>query len=210
MPQADWRLEGEWIKNCNCAFGCPCDFNARPTHGSCKGLVGMRIVKGHFASTKLDGLVFAATVDFPGALHEGNGTMQAIVDERATPEQREALFNILSGKHSAEGTIFHIFSLIVSKMPDPIFTRIDFSFDKNGRVARLVAKGVLETDVEPIKNPVTGAPHRIQIAMPEGFEHRQAEIASANIKSTGAIKFETKGTHSSLAYVVQTPGGVAA
>jgi hypothetical protein len=27
----DWRLKGEWIKNCNCAFGCPCDFNARPT-----------------------------------------------------------------------------------------------------------------------------------------------------------------------------------
>ena len=46
--------------------------------------------------------------------------------------------------------------------------------------------------------------------MPEGFEHRSAEIASANIRSTGAIKFETKGTHSSLANVVQTPDGVAA
>ena len=22
MASADWRLEGEWIKNCNCAFGC--------------------------------------------------------------------------------------------------------------------------------------------------------------------------------------------
>src|SRR5690349_15470195 len=105
MPQADWRLEGDWIKNCNCAFGCPCDFNAPPTQGSCKGLVGMRITKGHFGPTKLDGLAFAAVVDFPGALHEGNGTMQVIVDERATPEQREALFNVLSGKNSAEGTI---------------------------------------------------------------------------------------------------------
>jgi hypothetical protein len=46
--------------------------------------------------------------------------------------------------------------------------------------------------------------------MPEGFEHRSAEIASANIHSTGAIKFDTKGTHSSLANVVQTPQGVAA
>jgi hypothetical protein len=46
--------------------------------------------------------------------------------------------------------------------------------------------------------------------MPEGFEHRAAEVASANIRSTGAIKFETKGTHSSLATVVQTPEGVAA
>ncbi len=171
MAASDWRLEGEWIKNCNCAFGCPCDFNAPPTHGSCKGMAGMRITKGHFEGTKLDGLVFAATVDFPGALHEGN---------------------------------------VVTTIHDPLFVPFEFSFDKNGRVARVVAKGVLETEVEPIKNPVTGAPHRIQVVMPEGFEHKAAEVASANIRSTGAIKFETKGSHSSLANVVQTPDGVAA
>lgn len=210
MALPDWRLEGEWIKNCNCAFGCPCDFNAPPTHGNCKGMVGMRITKGHFEGTKLDGVMFAATVDFPGALHEGNGAMQPIIDERTTSEQRTALFNIMSGKNSAEGTIFHIFSLIVTKMHDPVFVPFDFTFDKNGRVAHLVAKGILDTDVEPIKNPITGSPHRVQIAMPEGFEHRMAEVASANIRSTGAIKFDTKGTHSSLATVVQTPQGVVA
>ena len=46
--------------------------------------------------------------------------------------------------------------------------------------------------------------------MPEGFEHRAAEVASANIRSSAAIKFETNGTHSSLANVIQTPDGVAA
>ena len=56
----------------------------------------------------------------------------------------------------------------------------------------MVAKGVLETEVEPIKNPVTGEPHRIQVVMPEGFEHIAAEVASANIRSTGAIKFEPR------------------
>jgi hypothetical protein len=136
--------------------------------------------------------------------------MQPIIDERATPERRQALFNIMSGKNSAEGTLFQILSLIVTKIHDPLFVPIEFSFDKNGRVARLVARGVLETEVEPIKNPVTGTPHRIQVVMPDGFEHKAAEIASANIRSTGAIKFETKGSHSSLANVVQTPDGVAA
>jgi len=210
MATSDWHLEGEWMKNCSCAFGCPCDFNALPTEGYCKGMVGMRITKGHFEKTKLDGVIFAVTVDFPGALHEGNGQMQPIIDERATAEQREALFNIMSGKFSAEGTLFHIFSLIVTKIHDPLFVPITFTFDRDGRVARLLAKGVLETEVEPIKNPVTGEPHRIQVVMPEGFEHRAAEVASADIRSTGAIKFETRGTHSSLANVVQTPEGVAA
>ncbi|WP_025032371.1 DUF1326 domain-containing protein [Bradyrhizobium sp. DOA9] len=210
MAASDWRLEGEWMKNCSCAFGCPCDFNARPTQGYCKGLVAMRIAKGHFEGTRLDGLCFAITVDFPGPLHEGNGTIQPIIDERATAEQRQALFEIFSGKNSAEGTLFHIVSMIVTKIHDPVFVPFEFSFDKDGRVARLVARGVLETDVEPIKNPVTGDPHRIQVVMPEGFEHRAAEVASANIRSTGAIPFETRATHSSLANVVQTPKGVAA
>ena len=210
MAHADWRLEGEWMKNCNCAFGCPCDFNARPTQGYCKGLLGMRITKGHFNSTSLDGLTFFAVVAFPGALHEGNGQLQPIIEERASPEQREALFSIMSGQNSAEGTLFHICSLIVSKMHDPIFAPISFEFDKAARTARLVIPGVLETEVEPIKNPVTGAPHRIRVVMPEGFEHIEGEVASSNIRSSGAIKFDTMGGHSTLAHVVQTPQGVVA
>ncbi len=210
MPRTEWRLEGEWIKNCSCAYGCPCDFNARPTQGHCEGLLGMRITRGHFGEVRLDGLSFFVTVHFPGPLHEGNGQAQPIIDERATPEQRDALFGIMSGQNSAEGTLFHIFSLIVTTMHDPVFAPVEYRFDQEARVARLVVPGVLETEVEPIKNPVTGADHRIQVMMPEGFEHRLGEIASANIRSTGAIPFETRASHSTLARVVQTPEGVAA
>lgn len=210
MAYANWRLEGEWIKNCNCAYGCPCDFNAKPTQGSCQGLVGMRITKGHFNSTSLDGLSFFAVVSFPGALHEGNGQMQPIIDDRANAAQRDALFSIMSGKNSMEGTLFHIFSAIVTKIHDPIFAPVTFQFDEVARTSRVVIPGVLETEVEPIKNPVTGAAHRIQVVMPQGFEHRGGEVASSNIRSTGAIKFETRGGHSTLAHVVQTPQGVEA
>lgn len=211
MAITDWQLEGEWVKNCSCAYGCPCDFNARPTRGECKGMVAMNIKRGHFGKTRLDGLKFAATVHFPGPLHEGNGQMQPIVDESATAEQREALFGILQGKNSAEGTLFQIMSLIVTKVHDPVFARIEFVFDKDGRTARVRVPGVLETDVEPIKNPVTGDPHRIQVVMPEGFEHRAAEVASARtLRSMAAIKFDYQDVHSSLAKVVQTPQGVKA
>jgi hypothetical protein len=209
MAKTDWRLEGEWLKNCSCAYGCPCDFNAPPTQGFCRGLVGMHIVKGHFGGVKLDGLNFAATVDFPGALHLGNGAMQAIVDERATPEQRDALFAILSGQNSDEGTLFHIFSLIVTKMHDPVFAPFSWTFDLAGRRARLTVPGVLDTEVEPIKNPVTGTDHRIQVVMPDGFEHRIGEVAKARMSSTAGIQFNFPDGHSTLAKVTQTPAGVA-
>lgn len=210
QQRVDWRLQGDWIKNCNCAFGCPCDFNARPTHGHCQGLFGMRIARGHFGPTRLDGLSFFALVDFPGALHEGNGTTQAIIDERATPEQRDALLQIVSGKQSQDGTLFHILGLICSKVLDPVFAPITVDFDMDGRTARVSIPGVLETETQPIRNPVTGAPHRIQVNMPEGFEHRLAEIASARIDSMGGIKFSVPEGHSSLAHVEHTPAGVAA
>lgn len=210
MATGDWRLEGEWLKNCNCAYGCPCDFNARPTNGDCRGFLGMRITKGHFEDVSLDGLSFFCTVHFPGPLHEGNGELQPIVDERADETQREALFKIMSGEYSEEGTLFHICSLIVTRMHDPVFAPIEMQFDEDARTARLSIPGVLESDVEPIKNPVTGDPHRIQVLMPEGFEHLRGEVASAKIRSTGAIGFETADSHSTLAHVVQTPAGVAA
>lgn len=210
MARADWRLEGEWIKSCTCAWGCPCDFNAPPTHGECKGFLGMRIGKGHFEQIRLDGLSFFVTVRFPGPLHEGNGEAQPIVDQSATPEQRDALFQIMSGKHSAEGTLFHIFSLIVTKMHNPIFAPVEFSFDQDARTARVLIPDALESSTEPIKNPVTGLPHRIQVMMPEGFEHRLGEVASATIHSNADIPFDSDGSHSTLAHVVQTPEGVAA
>ena len=143
-------------------------------------------------------------------MHEGNGTIQAIIDQQSTAEQRDALFQILSGKHASEGTLFHIFSLIVSKMLDPIFAPIDVQFDMDRRTARVSIPGVLQTETTPIRNPVTGAEHRIQVVMPEGFEHHKAEIASARIASTGGIKFSVSEGHSSLAKVEQTPTGVAA
>jgi hypothetical protein len=209
MERVDWRLKGDWIKNCNCAFGCPCDFNAKPTQGFCLGLMGMRIEEGHFGDVRLDGLSFFAMLSFPGPLHEGNGTLQAIIDGRADAKQREALFAILSGEHSDPGTLFQICSLIVTKFLDPVFAPIAFEFDLEARRARVSIPGVLETETQPILNPVTGAVHRIAVVVPEGFEHRRGEIASSRIASTGGIKFEVPLGHSTLARVEQTPAGVA-
>ncbi|MCZ6482423.1 MAG: DUF1326 domain-containing protein, partial [Alphaproteobacteria bacterium] len=69
--------------NCNCDYGCPCQFVALPTDGTCKAVVGFRIDKGHFGDTQLDGLLAINTYSWPGAIHQGNGSMQSIIDQRA-------------------------------------------------------------------------------------------------------------------------------
>ena len=76
MAHTSWSMKGAHLNNCNCAFGCPCDFNAPPTDGPCIGMAGMKIDTGHFGDVKLDGLCWAATYHWPAALHLGNGTIQ--------------------------------------------------------------------------------------------------------------------------------------
>lgn len=203
-----WSMKGKHLKNCNCAFGCPCDFNAPPTYGPCEGMTGMEIDEGHFDDVRLDGLRWACTYHWPGPLHEGNGTIQAIIDERADEAQRTAMITILSGREQVEGTFFQIISLIAPNVHQPLFLPIEFEFDLDGRTARVNVPGVFETTSEPIRNPVTGEPHRIRVDMPEGFEYKLAEIASASLKGSGEIKFDHDGCHSSMAHVTFTEAGV--
>jgi hypothetical protein len=66
MP-TEWRFKAEYIKNCNCAMGCPCDFWATSTHGSCQGMFADRILQGHYGKVKLDGLIFGGTYHWPAA-----------------------------------------------------------------------------------------------------------------------------------------------
>ena len=85
----DWHIEAEELANCNCNYGCPCQFGVLPTTGNCDAVVVYDIQKGHYGDTKLDGLRAAGVYHWPGAIHEGNGQMQLIIDEsdRAAPPQ---------------------------------------------------------------------------------------------------------------------------
>ena len=52
----EWEIHGMEVGNCNCAYGCPCQFNALPTHGHCRAIAFARIDEGYFGGAKLDGL----------------------------------------------------------------------------------------------------------------------------------------------------------
>ena len=51
-----WMVRGVEYGNCNCAYGCPCQFNQPPTYGNCRAMDATHIEEGHFGDVKLDGL----------------------------------------------------------------------------------------------------------------------------------------------------------
>jgi hypothetical protein len=194
-----WHIAGEEIANCNCSWGCPCQFNALPTHGRCEGAAIWQIREGHFGGTRLDGTRVAGIAWWPGPIHEGNGIIQVIIDEQATPGQRKALITLWSG--AMGGTFFEIFASVCPNRPEPIFAPIFIKMDRERRTATVRIPGLLESNVEPIKNPVTGEEHRARIVLPNGFEYKEAEIANAvslNVTAGSKLIFHHENSHAHL------------
>jgi len=191
-----WEMKARELVNCTCEYGCNCQFNALPDKGHCHAVVGMQIDEGHHGDTRLDGLRIGALFKWPGPIHLGHGEALAFVDERANDQQREALLKIMTGQDTDPfATVFAVFAGTIETMHAPVFAKMDFEVDVDGRRGRLSVPGYVEMTGEPIRNPVTGAESRAQIRLPNGFEYEVAEIGSASSRTIGgpmAIEIDSK------------------
>jgi hypothetical protein len=209
MMDVKWTIKGKEFINCNCAYGCPCQFNALPTHGFCEAVCGFQIDSGFHGETRLDGLRFVGIFHWPGPIHEGRGEAAVVVDAGATPKQRELLLRIMCGQDTEPGaTVFQVFSTTVEKLHDPIFASIEFEVDVDERKARLVVPGVTEGRGEPIVNPVTGQQHRARIDLPHGFEYLLAEVGRGWTTATSPIKMKLTDTYGQFANIHLSQSGI--
>lgn len=205
----EWRLKGREFANCNCAYGCPCQFNALPTTGTCEAAVGYQFDEGHFGEVDLSGTRAAAVYQWPGPVHEGNGTMQLIVDDSASEDQRSALLKILQGEETEPmTTVWSVYSTMSPNKLESLSKPIELEIDVENRTGRILVPEVFETTGEPIRNPVTGNIHRARIDLPHGFEYELAEMASGSTTATGAIKLDLKNTYGQFAEIHLSQSGV--
>jgi len=194
-----WRIAGEEFASCNCNWGCPCQFNALPTTGRCEAFVTCLISEGYFSDVRLDGIVFSRIYWWPGPIHKGNGIRRMIVDKQATEEQRSALIAIESGEHG--GLIWEISAAVAPHSIETLFAPITFNVDREKRRAAVRIPGIGETNIEPIKNPVTGEGHRARIVLPDGFEYKEAEMGNTvncSVSAGDKLTFELKNSYAQL------------
>ena len=194
-----WAMEADYLQACNCDYGCPCEFEAPPTNGYCEGVGAWRINRGHYGEVRLDGFGFGFAARWPGPLHKGNGTAVLFFDERADTKQREALLQIASGK--AGGMPFEIIAATLSTVLEPQF--VPFQFDLKGRTSRATVGQAVTIDVEPIKNPISGAPEALRVEHETGFLFKSAEVVSAKVcqASAGVLKFSHPNKAAFVAHV---------
>lgn len=170
-----WSFEADYFTACNCDWGCPCNFNARPTEGRCMGWGAWNISTGQFGDTPLDGTRFALYYKFPGLVEQGNGTACAYVDSRATPQQRHALEAIATGK--AGGGIFDLFGaqLVTTWLPAKV---VPIEFEIKDGAGRVRVEGFAEAESELLAYP-DGTVIRPSLDLPHGIEFKQALMTNA-------------------------------
>lgn len=195
--RTNWQFKGLYLDSCNCDWGCPCQFNARPTHGNCEGLSAIHIIQGKYGNVKLDRLNFIWIGSWPGPIHEGHGKASIYIDNKATDEQFTELSKIITGK--AKGSAFDVYGMTLDHFEEP--KRAKMNFHSDGIRSKIEAESVGESHLEPIKNPVTGKIHRISMVLPAGgFESAKMDMASSRVLvvNDGNFNFNYEGTYGSI------------
>jgi hypothetical protein len=191
-----WMIRGVEYGNCNCNWGCPCQFGAPTTHGHCEAVGTGHIEEGAFNDTTLDGLDWALLLYWPGEISQGNGTEQAIIDERADPHQRAGLKKILLGESTSPGaTHFFVYNSTMSSVLETLYAPIDLSINVEERTANLKIGDFVESVGAPIISAFSGEPTRSGISLPNGFEYTYAEMGNGNSKSRAGIKLDLENSY---------------
>lgn len=211
MRNTEWELIGTDFGFCDCDYGCPCQFNGRPSseNGDCRMATFTQIDEGHYGDIALDGLRFGAIAAWPGAIHEGNGELQAIIDETANDAQRDAIRRIVYNEDTDElRTHYAVICAMSPTRYAPICARIELEIDMEARTAYGFVPGILDCNAAPVRNPVSGKPHRAQIVLPAGRGYTVMETGSATAKSTAAVEFDFTNKFAFFAKLHMTDQGI--
>ena len=179
--QPTWTLNGTVLIACNCDYGCPCNFNARPSRGKCEGGWTWHVERGSFDGVSLEGLNFSVYANWPGAIHEGNGEAVILVDERADNQQRDAIATLISGKVGGPWAV--LAWTWSTKVHGPLPVRYDVRL--NGIGSRVKAGDVVELESTLIKNPVSGKEAHPRVMLPEGIIVKEAELGCSRVFRIG-------------------------
>jgi hypothetical protein len=193
VETVNWGYKGELIAACNCDWGCPCNFNARPTNGFCNGVYAVNIRTGTCGDVSLDGIKFVFAGKYPGAIHEGRGIVKILIDEKASKEQKNALEQILKGK--LKGMPWGLFAPTVDNWLDVDIVPFEWKFD--GPRSYYKAGTQAQATLEPMRNPVTGAETAATVVLPNGIVCKELNATATQTFSLFAegLKFAAPGKY---------------
>lgn len=170
-----WNLSGNVLIACNCDWGCPCNFNAPPTHGDCEGGWIWSIEEGKVGGVDVQGRAVAVFADWPGAIHHGGGQASVFIDDDSDDSQAEVLTQVLRGQIGGPWAIF----INTYELDGP--HRARFVVKVADHASTATVEGVAELELQPIRNPVSGAEVHPEMVLPEGLIVKRGGLAASKV-----------------------------
>src|SRR4051812_37973091 len=133
-----FSVQGDYFETCSCDVSCPCIWLGQATQDACDVLLAWHVTEGQKDGLDLAGLNAVMAAHTPKQMTDGNWKVALYLDDRATPEQAEAMGAVFSG--GAGGHLAALAPLIgevAGVAPASI------SFDRNGGSAQATGGGVL-------------------------------------------------------------------
>jgi hypothetical protein len=190
---AAWQLTGNVLIACNCDWGCPCNFNARPSRGHCEGGWLWVIRQGQVNGVRVDGLGLAVFADWPGAIHEGGGRAACYMDDRADAAQRSALTSVLRGELGGPWGLF----TKTYDLAGPDFARFDVNLAEHH--SRATIGDLVELELQAIRNPVTQAEAHPEVVLPEGLVVKRGSLAASKVfRVRGGVQYDHSGQYAAF------------
>ena len=189
----EWRISGDVLIACSCDWGCPCNFNARPSKGFCEGGWIWMIDDGHVDGVNLAGLGAAVFAKWPAAIHEGNGRAGAWIDSRADARQRAALTRVVRGELGGPWGLFIKTYDLATPVPAP-FAVIVAQHASRARIG-----DVIELEFQKIRNPVSRAEVHPEVVLPEGLVLKRGGLAASSVfRIGGELAYEHSGQYAAF------------
>jgi hypothetical protein len=137
------------------------------------------VQEGTYGTVSLDGLSFAWAAHSPGAIHDGNLTAVVLVDEQASPAQRDALAALWTG--GPAGLPFDILNAVTSTFLGTIYAPFEIELAGINTKAKIDGGKIFEVEQSRVKNPVTGEEEELHLEKPKGFTSIRSELGMAAV-----------------------------
>lgn len=140
-----WTIKGRALEHCNCNSVCPCFTSMLAQPGDedrCTGVIAVHVDEGSADGVDLTGRTAVLVQDAPAMMAEGNWTVGIIVDDGASDEQANALYEIFTGQRGGPMEGFApLFGTVHPVQRAPI------EFHSEGGRHQLVASGQVELEL---------------------------------------------------------------
>jgi hypothetical protein len=116
-----YSMDGTLLEACSCAAPCPCWIGDDPDGGTCDAFIAYHVDRGQVRGVDVSGLSLVLVNQIPGNVLAGNWRVVIYVDDKATPEQQQALLDAFGGKlGGAPADLAALLGEIVAVHPVPI------------------------------------------------------------------------------------------